>query len=126
MSRELTRPLPRTWWLARAAYTRFMVRELTSVAVFAYTLVLIWALWSAGDGGSFSTFFSFLHSPWSVMLHILVLGLALYHTVTWIALTPKVLVLWRDDEQVDPRLIIGANALLFLLLSGVVAWVVLR
>jgi len=126
MSRELTRPLPRTWWLTRPAYTRFMIRELTSVVVFAYALLLIWVLWSAAGTGSFSALFGFLTSPTSVVLHGLVLGLALYHTVTWIALTPKVMVLWRDDEQIDPALITAATAVSFLLLSGGVAWLVLR
>lgn len=125
MSRELTRPLPRTWWLKKTSYLRFMIRELTSLAVFAYALLLIVALWSAGGDPSFSTFYDFLNSPVSVSLHVVVLGLALYHTGTWIALTPKVMVLWRDDEQVDPDVIAGVTAILFLLVTGGVLWLTL-
>lgn len=125
MTRELYRPLPRTWWLRKAPYFQFMIRELTSVAVFAYALFLMWALWSAADVGSFSVFYDFLDSPLSVWLHAVVLVLALYHTGTWIALTPKVMVLWRDDEQVDPDFIAGLNAILFLLVSGAVVWLAL-
>ncbi len=125
MSQELTRPLPRTWWLKKTSYFRFMIRELTSLAVFAYTLLLILALWSAGADPSFSKFYDFLNSPVSVWLHLVVLGLALYHTGTWIALTPKVMVLWRDDEQVDPDLIAGVTAILFLLVTGGVLWLAL-
>jgi fumarate reductase subunit C len=102
-----------------------MVRELTSLAVFAYALLLIVALWSAGGDPSFSTFYDFLNSPVSVSLHVVVLGLALYHTGTWIALTPKVMVLWRDDEQVDPDVIAGVTAILFLLVTGGVLWLTL-
>lgn len=125
-SRELTPQIPRTWWLKRRPYFQFMIRELTSVAVFAYTLLLIWALWAAADAGSFSAFYDFLDNPWSVGLHVVVLLLALYHTITWIALTPKVTVLWRGDEQVDPRLVAGATAVLFVLVSVGVVWLVLR
>jgi fumarate reductase subunit C len=125
MTRELYRPLPRTWWLRKAPYFRFMIRELTSVAVFAYALFLMWALWSTADVGSFSVFHDFLNGPLSVWLHAVVLVLALYHTGTWIALTPKVMVLWRDDEQVDPDFIAGLNAILFLLVSGTVVWLAL-
>ena len=124
MTRELTHPLPRSWWL-RPPYFRFMIRELTSVAVFAYTPLLIWALWSAADAASFSVFYEFLRSPLSVWLHVMVFVLAVYHTGTWIALTPKVLVLWRNDERVDPNLIPGATAMLFLSVSVGVAWLVL-
>jgi len=124
MTKQLTRPLPRTWWLRKAPYLKFMIRELTSVAVFAYTLLLIWALWSAADAGSFLGFYDFLRTPLSVWLHAVVLLLALYHTGTWIALTPKVMVLWRDDEQVEPDFIAGVNGILFLFVSGVLVWLV--
>ncbi len=102
-----------------------MMRELTSVAVFAYTPLLIWALWSAADAASFSVFYEFLRGPLSVWLHVVVLVLAVYHTGTWIALTPSVLVLWRNDEQVDPNLITGTTAMLFLSVSVGVVWLVL-
>lgn len=125
MTRELSRPLPRTWWLRKAPYFQFMIRELTSVAVFAYALFLMWALWAAAEAGTFSVFYAFLDSPLSVWLHAVVLVLALYHSGTWIALTPKVMVLWRDDEQVDPDFIAGLNAILFLLVSGAVVWLAL-
>ena len=125
MTPELTRPLPRNWWLKKAPYFQFMIRELTSLAVLAYALLLIWALWSAAGSGSFSNFYGFLNRPLSVWLHVLVLVLALYHMGTWIALTPKVMVLWRDDEQVDPDFIAGVNGILFLAVTGAVLWLVL-
>ena len=119
MTPEFTRPLPRSWWLKKPPYFRFMIRELTSVAVFAYTALLVWALWSAADAGSFSVLYDFLSSPLSVWLHVVVLVLALYHSVTWIAL------LWREDEQVVPNLIAGATGMLFFLVTVGVVWLVL-
>ena len=126
MTRELNRPLPRNWWLKKAAYFQFMMRELTSLAVFAYALLVIWALWSAADAEAFSTFYTFLSSSLSVWLHVAILTLALYHTGTWIALTPKVMVLWRDDERVDADVIAGTTSILFLMISGAVMWLVFR
>ena len=125
MTPEITRPLPRSWWLKRAPYFQFVIRELTSLAVFAYALLLIWGMWSAADAGSFSVFYDFLAGPLSRWLHLVVVVLALYHTGTWIALTPKVVVIWREDERVEPDLIAGANAIVFLLISGAVLWLVL-
>lgn len=125
MTRELDRPIPRDWWLQKATYFQFMTRELTSLGVAAYAGLMIWALLSSGDADSFGDFFEFLTSPLSVWLHLVVLVLALFHTGTWIALTPKVLVLWRGDERVEPDVIAGANGVLFLAISGVVLWLVL-
>ncbi len=125
MTRELTKPLPRNWWLKKAAYFRFMMRELTSVAVLAYTLLIVWTLGSAANSGGFSTLYAFLSTSLSVSLHVVILALALYHTGTWIALTPKVMVLWRDDERVDPDFIAGVTGISFLMITGATIWLVL-
>ena len=125
MTPELRRPLPWTWWLRKQSYLFFMIRELTSLAVLAYAILIIAALRTATGDGSFTTFFDFLKSTTSVIIHVGLLILALVHTFTWIALTPKVMVLWRDDEQIEPDVIAGANGVIFLLISGAVLWVVL-
>ena len=125
MTNEITRPLPRTWWLRRPNYLLFMIRELTSVVVFAYSVLLIWILFAASNDGSFSALYEALQGRVSVLIHVALLIVAMFHTSTWIALTPKVMVLWRDDERVDPDLIAGVNAILFLAVSGVVLWLVL-
>lgn len=126
MTRELERPLPRSWWLRKAAYFQFMMRELTSLAVLAYAVLMVWGLWAAADARSFSAFHDFLTSPLSVWLHILVWVLAFFHTGTWIALTPKVLVVWRGDQRLESDVIAAANAFLFLTISGALFWLVLR
>ena len=120
MTPEINRPLPRGWWLQKPAYFKFMLRELTSVAVFAYTLLMIWALWSAADAESYSAFYGFLTSPLSVGLHVVVLVPAFYHTATWIALTPNVMVEWRGEEKIDPDQIAWNLSLVFVLV-----WIVL-
>ena len=57
---------------------------------------------------------------------LLWISMVLFHSITWIALVPKVLVIWRGDERVNPRLIAGAHYAAWLVVSGIVAWVVLR
>ena len=125
MTPELLHPLPKTWWLRKQSYLLFVIRELTSLAVFSYAILIITAMWKATDDSSFTTFFEFLMSTTSVLIHIGLLILAIVHTFTWIALTPKVMVVWQDDERVEPDVIAGANGILFLVISGVVLWVVL-
>ena len=111
--------------MQKPAYFKFMIREMTSVAVLAYTLLVIWALWAAADTQSFSAFYDFLRSPLSIGLHVVVFGLAFYHTITWIALTPKVMVEWRGDERVDPDLIAWNIWLVFVLVTVIVLVLVL-
>ena len=126
MDRQHIRPLPRNWWLQKRTYFTFMVREFTSVFVAGYAVFLLVMLWRADDPSTFSGVFDALHSPSSVVVHVIVLAGVLFHTVTWINLTPKVLVLFRDDEQISPALIAASNYIAWLVLSGLVAWLVLR
>jgi fumarate reductase subunit C len=125
MNRQHVRPLPRNWWLRKRTYFTFMVRELTSVFVAGYAVFLLVLLWRADDPSSFSGVFDALDSSWSLVIHVILLAVVLFHTVTWINLTPKVLVLFRDDEQISPTLIAASNYVAWLVLSGLVAWLAL-
>jgi fumarate reductase subunit C len=66
-----------------------------------------------------------LGSPLSIVLHIVALIFAIYHSVTWFNLTPQVLVLRIGEEKIPSFLISGANIVAWLLLSAVVAWIIL-
>jgi fumarate reductase subunit C len=121
---EYTRALPRDWWLHKRTYFLFMVRELTSVFVFGYAVFLLVLVAVAGDAAAFERLVQWLQSPWSIALHAIALGMVLFHSITWIGLTPKVLVLWRGEERVSPRLIAAVNYIAWLAVSAVVAWVV--
>lgn len=126
MARQYVRPLPGNWWLTKRTYLVFMLRELTSLFVAAYALFLIVLIQRAGDPAGFSSFFEALQSPLSLVLHLITLVIVLFHTVTWINLTPKVLVLWWGDEQVSPTLITSLLYVGWLIASVAVAWLVLR
>jgi fumarate reductase subunit C len=52
--------------------------------------------------------------------------MVLFHAITWINLTPKVMVVWRGEQKVSPLLITGANYAAWLVVSGLVLWLVLR
>ena len=125
MERQYVRKLPATWWLRKRTYLVFMLRELTSVFVVAYAIFIMVVIWRADDAGSFSGLFDAVDSPAGLVLHVFVLAVLLFHSITWINLTPKVLVLWRDEEQVDPRLVAAANYVGWAVASAVVAWLVL-
>ena len=125
MAREYVRPLPRSWWLRKPSYLLFMARELTSVFVAGYAVFLLVLIWRADDAESFSRLFDALDSPGSVVLHLIFLAVVLFHTITWINLLPKVLVLWRGDEQVSPTLVAASNYVAWVVISGVVALLVL-
>ena len=118
--KDYVRTVPSTWWLKKKTYVLFMVRELTCVAVGAYALFLLALAWRAGDANAFE---ALLRSPLLIGLQIAALPLALFHSITWINLTPKVMVIFRGEEKVSPALIAGVNYLGWVVISGIVFWV---
>lgn len=124
--KEYIRPISSGWWLKKRAYTLFMVRELTAVFVAGYAIFLLTLIHRAMQGPEvFTTFIQGLKSPLSILLHLLALAMAIYHSVTWFNLTPKVLVVWRGEDQVNPALIAVSHYVAWVLISVVVAGIVM-
>ena len=125
-TREYVRPMPATWWLRRKTHVLFMVRELTCLAVGGYAVLLLVLAASAQDRDSFHSVFLWLReSRLSIALHAVALPMVVYHSVTWFNLTPKVMVIWRGEERLNPLLIAGSNYVAWLVVSTLIAWIVL-
>jgi fumarate reductase subunit C len=50
-----------------------------------------------------------LRTPEIIVFHVLALGFAVYHSITWFNLTPKALPLQRGEEFVADAAISGAH-----------------
>ena len=57
---------------------------------------------------------------------IVALVAALYHSITWFALSPKAMVVRLGEQRVPPRLVVGANYAAWIVVSAIIAWIVLR
>lgn len=85
------RPVSRTWWLAPGPYRRFAAREVTSVFVAAFSVILLLALFALSRGReAYEGFLDWLELPGVILLHAVILVAVLYHSVTWFALTAHV------------------------------------
>jgi fumarate reductase subunit C len=109
--KELIRPMPPDWWLKRPAYTAYMLRELASVFIAGYCVFLMVLMYRAAhaDGDSFEAFYRSLASPWSLVLHLIVLVFAVYHSMTFFDLTPRAIVVFRGDDKVPDAVIAGVH-----------------
>ena len=124
--RHYVRPMPGIWWLKRPAYTKFMVRELTSGFIAAYALFLLVLTCGAGDAATFHRLFEALGSPASIFVHIEVLFFALFHTITFFNLTPRAIVVRVGEEKISEAVIQAVHyagwAFVSLILFAVVLW----
>ncbi len=115
------------WWMAKPSYLKFIVRELTSLAV-AWTVVLMLLLLDclrAGEG-SYREFLELLRMPWLIAVNLLALVLTLFHSVTWFNLAPKALAVRVGGKRVPAWMIALPHFLAWLIASAVMAWLILR
>jgi fumarate reductase subunit C len=92
-------PIARTYqrpvkvdWLGNPHRLRYMARELTSVFLIAYALVLLVGLWRLSQGeAAFEAWRAALSHPLAIAGHLAILVAAIYHTVSWFEVMPKTL-----------------------------------
>jgi fumarate reductase subunit C len=113
--------LPATWWLQRPTYFRFMLRELSSVFIAVFLVILLIQIRAVSRGPeAYAAFQETLRSPGWIVFHVVALAFALYHSVTWFNLTAVVQVVRLGGRQVPPRLVAAANFVLWAVVSLVV------
>jgi fumarate reductase subunit C len=78
------------WWRKNPFFLRYMLREGTALAVAAYAFVLLAGLVSLARGeASYDRWLQALTSPLSILLHLLMLALMIYHSWSWFDIMPK-------------------------------------
>ena len=121
------RPMPLDWWLRNGAYFRFVVRELTCVFVGLFAALSLWQIRALGQGAEeYARFAERLGAPAFVALSGVALVAVLYHAITFFNLTPTIVVIRIGQRRVPGWVIAGAHYAAAVVLSGVVAWILLR
>jgi fumarate reductase subunit C len=97
--RPFHRAQPRDWW-AHKPYLGYTLRELTGLGVALYGGILLAGLVCLSRGAeAFDSYRRFLASPLSLLIHLLLLAVMLWHVVTWFQTMPKTM----------PKLILGGR-----------------
>lgn len=115
------------WWAGNRPYTLFMVRELTSVFVAAYAVLVLLLLGNLAAGrDAYDAYLRWLTTPGMAVFQLVALAAALYHSITWFALSPKAMVVRLGDRRVPARVVVGANYAAWIASSVIVAAILLR
>ena len=112
MSRNpLVREVPPTSWFFRhPRYLRYMSREVTSIFIGAYCVLLVIGLQRLAAGpAAWEGFLTALRSPVSIVFQFLALVAALYHAATWFNATQKAMPIQIGEAFVPGGLISGAH-----------------
>jgi len=113
------------WWLDRTPYVKFILRELSSIFVAFFVVITLLQIRALGQGPqAYPAFQQRLQAPIMIVLNIISLLFVLFHTITWFNLTPKAIVLRVRGRRLPDLLIAAPNYVAWLVVSGVIAWIV--
>lgn len=123
--KALVRPVPVLWWLRSRAYLLFVVREFTSVLIAAYLVVfLIFLQRIAAGPASYESYLRWLAQPAVLAFHLVALTAALYHSVTWLELTPMTVVIRIRGRRIPAPMIVATNVAAWVAISVLIVWLV--
>ncbi len=118
--------MPIFWWVHKWVHTRFILRELTSVPVALYALVLLFQIRALMRGPeAYVNFLAWLKTPGSIVLHVIALLFVLFHSVTWFNLAPRALVIHIGKKRIPDVVIVVSNYVAWLVFSAAIGWLIL-
>ena len=116
-------PVSVWWWLKSWPYTRFVLRELTSLPVAFFALVMMMQVGALLDGPeAYERFLARMRTPTFLILHILSFGAILFHALTWFHAAPKAMVVRLSGKRVPNSVIVAMNYGAWIVMSLAVAW----
>ena len=112
--------MPSGWWMRRAHYFWYIVREFTALPM---ALWLLWFLVEIQRAQNGPTGYYPHSSTGFVIFSVIVLLFALYHSVTFLSLAGVILHFKLLDRPIPSRLIVLSQFGLWLVASAVIAFV---
>jgi fumarate reductase subunit C len=119
--------LPASWWLTNRHYFLYVVRELTALFIALFLLLYLYGIIQLERGPeAYAAFLRLLRSPGILAFNVVALFMAIYHTVTWFALTPRLQKLLPGGSEAPAGGVLAACFVLWLLLSALIGWGLIR
>jgi fumarate reductase subunit C len=115
------------WWLERWPYLKFILRESSSVFV-AWTVVMTLLGIQALKRGpaDYAEFERWLRNPFVLALNVISFFFIIFHAVTWFNLAPKAMAVRLRGKRLPDLAVATPNYLVWIAISGFIAWVLLR
>ncbi len=108
----------KTWWLGNRRYALYMVRELSGFAVALYGFMFLAQLFALTQGPiAYASLLRVLLSPAGILLSAILLGFAVFHSLTWFDLTAKVQPPKLKGKPVPRKLVVAGNIIIWLFIS---------
>ncbi len=114
------------WWLGRAPYLAFILREISSVFVAWFVVHLLFLVRAVSQGEeAYRAFLLWSGGPAVLLLNVVTLFFILFHAVTWFKLAPQAMVVKMGSTPVPGFLIAASNYAAWVGVSVLLAWLLL-
>ncbi len=102
MRRGYVRPM-QGWWRRDPFFVKYMVREVTAVAVLVYAIILMVGVVRLSQGqAAFDGWLAALRTPGSILLHLVLLVSMIVHAKSWFDIMPKTMpLLFMGGHRVE-------------------------
>jgi len=115
------------WWLGEWHYLKFILRELSSIAVAWFVVLTLFQLRALLHGAeAYARFTLRLQSPLMIALNAIAFCFVLFHTITWFNLAPRAMPVRMGGKRVPEFLVAAPNYALWVVVSVFVGWLLLR
>ena len=112
---------PIFWWTKKWAHMRFILRELTSVAVAWFALLMIFMIRALRNGpDAYARFEHLMSNPFLIAFNVVALIFLVYHSITWFNLAPKAMVVKIGTSKIPGYVIAGMNYGAWIVISAAV------
>lgn len=126
INRTYKKKMPILWWTRRLSHIHFITRELTSLSVAFFAVVLLFLIRALSIGpDAYAAFLETLQSPVFIALHIIAFLGLIFHCITWFNLAPKAMVIKMGDKRVPGAWVTFLNYAGWIVISVVIAWLLL-
>ena len=120
--RPYVREVPPTSWYFRAPrYMRYMAREVTSIFIGIFTVIMLVGLARLGEGqAQYEDFLTTLYGAGPFMFLFVALLFALYNSFTWFNVAPKALPIQVGEDLMPDAVVAGGHYVVWIILSLVI------
>ena len=115
---------PATWWLRNLKYFLFMMRELSSVFIAFFLLLLLYELFLLSEGPTVHGAFQLsLRSTGFIIFYVVALVFSLYHSCTWFGVMGRIQVVRLGKLKVPPALVTASAFAGWIVVSAVIGYI---
>jgi fumarate reductase subunit C len=114
------------WWTSRWVYMKFILRELSSIFVAYFVIIFLLLIRALGQGQpAYTEFLAWMKSPVLIVLNLISFFFLIFHTITWLNLTPKAMAVRMGGKRVPDLLITAPNYAAWIAISAILIWLIL-